>query len=62
MSAKTFIGKSIARKEDRRMIRGLATYIDDIDVPGLHHVAILRSPFAHARVKSIDLAAAIRRP
>ena len=59
MSAK-FIGKAVLRKEDRRMIRGLATYVDDVDLPGLHHVAILRSPFAHARIRSIDKAAALR--
>ncbi len=50
----TYIGKPIRRKEDRRMVRGLATYVDDIDLPGLCHVAILRSPFGHATIRGID--------
>ena len=59
MSAGTrYIGEPVRRKEDGRMVRGLATYVDDIDLPRLHHVAIDRSPFAHARIKSVDTRAA----
>ncbi len=58
----SYIGKPVPRKEDRRMIQGLATYVDDIDLPDLHHVAILRSPHAHARIVSIDRAAALAHP
>src|SRR5206468_13080597 len=58
----SYIGKPILRKEDRRMIQGLATYVDDIELPDLHHVAILRSPHAHARVQSIDKQAALAHP
>ena len=60
--AKKLIGAPVRRKEDRRMVRGLATYVDDIDLPGLHHVAILRSPFAHARIQGIDASEALAHP
>src|SRR3989449_5854920 len=48
------IGHSVRRKEDDRFIRGKGNYVDDIRLPGMLHMAILRSPFAHARVNSID--------
>src|SRR5262245_29407904 len=48
------IGHSVKRKEDDRFIRGAGTYIDDIELPGMLHMAILRSPFAHATIKSVD--------
>ena len=44
----------IRRREDPRLITGRATYTDDIPLPGTAHAAILRSPHAHARIKSID--------
>jgi len=52
------IGHSVKRKEDDRFIRGRGNYVDDINLPGMLHMAILRSPFAHARVGSIDASAA----
>src|SRR5256886_16231222 len=51
---KGFIGESIKRKEDDRFIRGKGNYVDDIVLPGMLHMEILRSPLAHARIKSID--------
>src|SRR5207244_2034522 len=48
------VGASIKRREDPRLITGEAKYIDDIQLPGMVHVAILRSPHAHARIKSIN--------
>ncbi len=42
------------RVEDPRLVRGIATYTDDIKLPGLLHAAILRSPHAHARIRTID--------
>ena len=42
------------RKEDARFLRGQGNYLDDIQLPGMLHGAILRSPFAHARIVSID--------
>ncbi len=48
------IGHSLRRHEDDRFIRGKGTYVDDIVLPGMLHMAILRSPLAHARIVSID--------
>ena len=49
---------SMKRVEDQRFVRGQGNYIDDVNLPGMLHSAILRSPFAHARIKSIDTSAA----
>jgi aerobic carbon-monoxide dehydrogenase large subunit len=46
------------RLEDPRLLRGMGSYVDDIDPPGVLHAAILRSPFGHARFGSIDVSAA----
>jgi aerobic carbon-monoxide dehydrogenase large subunit len=54
--------ESIARKEDARLLAGKGTFIDDISLPGMLHGAILRSPLAHARITSIDTAAARAHP
>ena len=48
------VGHSVKRKEDARFIRGKGTYVDDITLPGMLHMEILRSPFAHARIAKID--------
>ena len=50
------------RKEDPRFVRGLGKYCDDIELPGMLHLAILRSPMAHARIVSIDKSAAEAHP
>src|SRR5262245_18328307 len=50
------------RKEDPRFVRGLGKYVDDIQLPGMLHLAILRSPLAHARLVSIDTSAAEAHP
>ena len=50
------------RKEDPRFIRGLGRYCDDVQLPGMLHLAILRSPLAHARILSIDTTAAEAHP
>ncbi|MFQ5595985.1 MAG: xanthine dehydrogenase family protein molybdopterin-binding subunit [Anaerolineae bacterium] len=47
------VGSSIKRREDPRLIRGEAMYLDDIKLPGMLHAAVLRSPHAHAKIKSI---------
>src|SRR5688572_23570959 len=57
-SIRPYIGRAMKRVEDPRLIRGIATYTDDLRLPGLVHAAILRSPHAHARVVRIDTAAA----
>ena len=56
------IGESIKRKEDARFLRGKGNYVDDFVLPNMSHMAILRSPHAHARIKSIDTAAASAKP
>ncbi|HLZ94928.1 MAG TPA: aerobic carbon-monoxide dehydrogenase large subunit [Candidatus Dormibacteraeota bacterium] len=56
------IGESIKRKEDARFLHGKGNYIDDLVLPGMLHMAILRSPHAHARIKSIDTSAAAAKP
>ena len=52
----------LKRKEDARFIRGQGTYVDDVQLPGMLHGAILRSPVAHARIVSIDTSAALQHP
>ena len=48
------VGHSVPRKEDARFIRGKGNYFDDIKLPGMLYLELLRSPFAHARINSID--------
>jgi len=52
------VGRSLRRKEDPRLITGRAQYVDDITLHGMLHMAVVRSPEAHARIVSIDTAAA----
>ena len=52
----------LLRKEDPRLIRGMGQFVDDISLPGMLHMAILRSPMAHARIVSIDKSAAEAHP
>jgi len=53
-----YVGRAMKRVEDPRLIKGLATYVDDIRLPGLLHAVILRSPHAHARIGRVDVSAA----
>jgi aerobic carbon-monoxide dehydrogenase large subunit len=56
------LGHSVKRKEDARFIRGKGNYVDDISLPGMLHLELLRSPFAHARIRSIDTSRAAALP
>ena len=56
------LGKSIKRVEDRRLITGKGRFVDDINLAGTAHMAILRSPYAHANIKSIDTSIAKTMP
>jgi aerobic carbon-monoxide dehydrogenase large subunit len=56
------MGHSVKRKEDDRFVRGRGNYVDDVKLPGMLHMAILRSPFAHARINSIDTSRAEAHP
>jgi carbon-monoxide dehydrogenase large subunit len=51
------IGQGVSRFEDPRLIQGGGRYVDDIKLPGMAHGVVLRSPHAHARIKSIDTGA-----
>src|SRR6266536_2917472 len=56
------IGHSVKRKEDPRFLRGLGKYVDDVKLPGMLFMDIVRSPHAHARILSIDSSEALKVP
>ncbi len=56
------VGEPVRRVEDAPLITGAAKYLDDLELPGMAHVAILRSPHAHARITSIDTTKAAAHP
>ena len=58
----TLVGKRIRRREDPRLITGTATYVDDIQMPGMHHACIVRSPHGAARIKSVNVKPALELP
>ncbi len=60
--ATRYFGAPIKRNEDPRLLTGQALFVDDVELPGLLHAAFLRSPYAHARLKSIDVSQALARP
>lgn len=60
--AKKYVGQRVKRTEDPRLIKGLAHYVDDITLPGMLHVAFVRSVYAHARITGIDTSAALAAP
>jgi carbon-monoxide dehydrogenase large subunit len=57
-----WLGRSVKRKEDDRFVVGRGNYIEDIKLPNMLHMAILRSPFAHAKINSIDTSRAAELP
>ena len=58
----TLVGQPVRRVEDARLITGAAKYLDDVQLPRMTHVAILRSPYAHARITSVDTTQAEAHP
>src|SRR5258705_803967 len=56
------IGASVVRKEDRRFITGKGRYVDDIKLVGMTHAHFVRSPHAHAKIKSVDTSEAMKMP
>lgn len=58
----SLIGAPVKRVEDAKLITGAAKYLDDLKLPGMAAVAVLRSPYAHARIRSIDTSAAEKAP
>ncbi|MBI3159115.1 MAG: xanthine dehydrogenase family protein molybdopterin-binding subunit [Chloroflexi bacterium] len=57
-----YFGQRIKRNEDPRLLTGQALFVDDVNFPDLLHVAYVRSPYAHARIKRIDVSKALERP
>src|SRR3977135_2032385 len=56
------IGASVVRKEDRRFITGKGRYVDDIKLVGMTPAHFVRSPHAHAKIKSVDTSEAMKMP
>jgi carbon-monoxide dehydrogenase large subunit len=56
--SRRYVGQPLRRREDERLVRGRGRYVDDITAPGMLHLAILRSPHAHAAIARVDVAAA----
>jgi carbon-monoxide dehydrogenase large subunit len=59
---KKYIGERITRNEDPRLLTGQALFVDDVDVPGMLHAAFVRSDYAHARIRGINVSTARERP
>lgn len=59
--ATRYFGERIKRNEDPRLLTGQGLYVDDVDLPNMLHVAFVRSPYAHARINSIDVSQALQR-
>ena len=57
-----FVGAEVRRKEDPRLITGSSTYVDDLRIPGMAYVAMVRSPHPHAKIGAIDASAAKAMP
>ncbi len=62
MGIAAMLGSPIKRREDPRLITGQATYVDDIKLTGMLHMAVLRSPYGHARITNIDTTEALKLP
>jgi len=56
------VGQSIKRKEDARFVRGKGNYVDDVKLPGMLYLDIVRSPYAHARIRYINIEKALKVP
>ena len=62
MAVTRLFGASIKRREDPRLITGHGAYTDDVKLPGMTYMAILRSPYGHARIRSINVDPARQMP
>ncbi|RMH20843.1 MAG: xanthine dehydrogenase family protein molybdopterin-binding subunit [Acidobacteria bacterium] len=60
--ARRVFGEPVRRREDPRLLTGRALFVDDVELPGMLHVAFVRSSFAHGRLNGVDAAAARARP
>ena len=57
-----YVGQSVLRKEDPELLTGRGRYTDDLAVTGMLWMSVVRSPFAHARIKGVDLSRALDVP
>src|ERR1700758_1400499 len=57
-----YVGRSLLRREDRRLLTGRGQFIADLELPRMLHAAFIRSPVAHARIRSVDLSRAAAAP
>lgn len=62
MGSAGLIGARVTRREDLRLVQGKGTYVDDLNLPGTLTLALVRSPYAHARIVSIDTSGAAVMP
>ncbi|MFQ5541273.1 MAG: xanthine dehydrogenase family protein molybdopterin-binding subunit, partial [Candidatus Binatia bacterium] len=57
-----WVGRSIRRTEDKRLLTGRGQFLDDMKFPGMYHAAVLRSPYPHAIIKWVDVSEALKMP
>ena len=57
-----FVGRSLKRREDQRLLTGQGLFVADLTLPGMLHAAFVRSQVAHARIRSVDLSRAMAVP
>src|SRR5690349_19449475 len=57
-----YVGRSLLRREDRRLLRGEGQFVADLVLPGMLHAGLVRSPLAHARIRHVDLTRARAMP
>ena len=62
MAFSKLVGAEVKRKEDPRLISGKGTYVPNLKLTGMHYVAFVRSPYAHALIQAIDATAALTIP
>ncbi|MGD0714400.1 MAG: molybdopterin cofactor-binding domain-containing protein, partial [Gaiellaceae bacterium] len=60
--AQRYVGQGVLRKEDPELVTGQARYIDDLTLPGMVWMTVVRSPHAHARIRKVDVSGALARP
>ena len=56
----TYIGASVERKEDARLLRGETRWVDNMTLPGMLWMAVVRSPYAHAKINKVDVSKGAR--
>ena len=61
-AVKGYVGSGVLRKEDPRLLTGQGRYVDDLNLPGMAWMALVRSPYGHARIKAVDVAPARAMP